>query len=145
MFRSDAYASSMEADRIAEGSLPTWASASITCLDEAAIAKWWRLLSGRSGSRADEKIPNAAPGGRYDLLYRNCSTVVMEAMKVGGMLKHPEAAAISYSLYNSTVSPLDVRDMASALSGELGFWGMQRIQTFSPWKRDAWSYLRAEF
>jgi hypothetical protein len=42
---------------------------SIDFLDEVAIAQWWRGASGT---------------GDYSILFRNCSTIVMEALRRGG-------------------------------------------------------------
>lgn len=138
MLGSRAVASSMRQDKSSEKRIPSWASAPISCLDEEAIAGWWKKLSGRSGQPLDEKTPKLS-NGRYNVLTTSCAGVVFEALVVGGLHKNPLAGALASQL-GTVISPDDLKDIADALSGQFG--------TLSAFKyviptdvRNAWKYL----
>lgn len=117
MFGSYAYVNSMKRDKAAEGRVPSWASAPITNLDEAAMKLWWTKFSGCPiGKERGEFQTNS----RYNVLTTSCSGVVFNAMVAGGLHKNFLASSIASSCGN-IVSPPDIKDIASALSGELGF------------------------
>lgn len=130
-----AWAQTFKRDIAMEGRMPTWASEPITCLDDEAMRRWWTKVSGRFDAVANTKQGGqyTQPGaGSYSLMFRNCAHLIVEGLKAGGMMKHAEAAAIAAPLEFKTVTPTDVRDMAIALSGELGLWDQARLQMFPP-------------
>lgn len=118
MFGSYAYVNNMKGDKASEGRPPSWASAPITCLDEQAIEKWWRLFSGCAPGQEAGAFKTTAT---YNVLTTSCSGVVYRALMEGGARKNWLASSIAQNLGN-VISPIDIKDLASALSGELGFW-----------------------
>lgn len=135
---SRATASSMRRDKVSEKRVPSWASAPISCLDEQAIALWWKKLSGRSGLPLDEKSPNLA-NGRYNVLTTSCAGVVFEALVVGGLHKSALASAVASRL-GKIVAPNDLKDVADALSGHFG--ALHAVKYLVPTDvRNAWKYL----
>lgn len=129
MFGSTAVASSMafdrraEADkRIEENRNPDWASAPIKGLDEGQINRWYRELSPSSPLGPSRHTPLATVG-QYNLWDRQCASTVVQALLVGGLTptRFPLAAAVLAKV--SYITPLDVIDIASAMSGEIGVVG----------------------
>jgi len=114
MFGSYAYVNTMAEDQGAEKRPPSWASAPITCLDEQAISSWWKKFSGNPRNSGGYQSL-----GKYNVLTTSCSGVVYTALLEGGLRRHPMAFAVSANV-GAIVSPADVKDVASALSGELG-------------------------
>ena len=138
MLGSRAIASSMRTDKLNEKRVPSWASAPISCLDEQAISRWWKQLSGRSGQALDEKSPNLS-NGRYNVLTTSCAGVVFEALAVGGLHKSPLASAVASRL-GKIVAPNDLKDVADALSGHFGT--LNAVKYLVPTDvRNAWKYL----
>jgi hypothetical protein len=120
MFGSNALASSMAVDIRSEGNRnPDWASAPIKGLDEGAINKWYQQLSPKSPLGPSRHTPLATVG-QYSLWNKQCASTVVTALLVGGLgpSRYPLAAAILAKV--SYVTPLDVIDIASAMSGEVG-------------------------
>lgn len=141
MLGSYAFVNSMRQDKASERRPPSWASAPISCLDEGAIAAWWRLFSGCP--------PNKARGGfqtasTYNVLTTSCSGVVFRALVEGGLRRHWMASSIAADL-GAVISPADIKDLASALSGEMGFWdtaGFMALDSLAPGDvRDVVRYL----
>ena len=138
MLGSRAIASAMRQDKASEKRIPSWASAPIDGLDEAAIAAWWKKLSGRSGLPLDEKTPRFS-NGRYNVLTTSCAGVVFEALVVGGLHKNPMASAVA-SLLGTVIAPNDLKDIADALSGNFGT--LDAVKYVVPTDvRNAWTYL----
>lgn len=123
MLGSYAFVNSMRGDKSSEGRPPTWASAPITCLDEEAIKTWWSKFSGCPPDKLKGEFQTSAT---YNVLTTSCSGVVFRALVAGGLRKHGLASAIAANL-GGVVSPEDVKDVASALSGEMGFWDTARF------------------
>ena len=127
MFGSYAYVNSMKGDKEAEGRPPSWASSPIKNLDEETIKIWWNKFSGcPKGKERGEFHTNS----RYNVLTTSCSGVVFNAMVAGGLHKNFFASAIAASCGN-VISPPDVQKIASALSGELGFWDTTEFLTLN--------------
>ena len=123
MFGSYAYVNSMKGDRASEGRAPSWASAPIKNLDEAAMQLWWTKFSGcPKGKERGEFQTNS----RYNVLTTSCSGVVFNAMVAGGLHKSFLASAIASSC-GGIISPPDVKEIAAALSGEIGFFDTTRF------------------
>lgn len=119
---SRAISSTMKNDRISEGNrIPSWVSAPIDGLDESSMEMWWYKKIGQKYCAPTGKKPSLTPS-RYNVLSTSCSGVVFEALEVGkGFAKFPKAAAIA-TRAGSVITPINVKDIAAAMSGELGFW-----------------------
>jgi hypothetical protein len=123
---ANSVSSSISLDKRLEGGkgnppkIPDYASAPIHGLDEAAIENWWLKVAKRAKveGHAVRQQPNRISGGKYNLFAKNCSDVVLEALLLGGMHK---AFPITMAMTNNIVAtPLYIRDLAEAMSGQTG-------------------------
>ena len=106
-----AMSSSMTEDKQQEGQIPDWASAPIRGLDEAAMSAAWREISGRMpGWRPDRRDVKSATG-EYDFAINNCSDMVLNILKAGGLLTRYPATR---SLAAIVVTPLLIKRIAIA-------------------------------
>lgn len=127
MFGSTAEASSMTADKKMEGHRnPDWASAPIEGLDEAKINQWFQDLSPKSPMGASRHTP-VRTVGTYSLLDKQCSSTVVEALIVGGLSAWKFPLAYTLLFKTTYITPLDVKDIASAMTHEVGFFEAGRL------------------
>lgn len=113
----------MGADRQYEsGKLPDYASAPIACLDEEAISVYWKKV--KVGTRTapyhggEEKSLSRPDADSYEIFGNNCSKIVLNCLIAGGAMKNNRVR----TLYNdeSTITPLDIRQIAEILAEERG-------------------------
>lgn len=107
-------------DMLAEGDgkrlLPDYASAPINGLDEATIVGFWDsykshcVADARKGFKCNEK------GDDYQLLLINCSTIVLNCLKAGGVYKKFPKTVEFTSQWN-VVTPGDIRQLADLITG----------------------------
>ena len=141
MVGSYAFVNTIRDDKASEGRSPSWASAPITCLDEEAIKLWWIKFS---GCPKDKESGGFQTTSNYNVLTTSCSGVVFRALAEGGLHKQWLASTIAQNL-GTVISPPDIKDLASALSGEMGIWDTAQfmaIDAIAPGDvRDAARYL----
>lgn len=145
MFGSKAAASSMRKDKQSEGNrVPDWASAPIQGLKEDKIKLWWRDLSPHSSHQGPSRHGPVVTNGAYDLRDRQCASVVMEALLVGGISASNNPRAFAIMNNSKIMTPLIVKDIVSAVTGELGSWGFIGTQfDYGQILSTSWNYKGA--
>lgn len=123
MMGSVATAMSMRTDKEAEGGRnPDWASGPIPNMDVKKIRLWWNDLSPMSSNDAATRHTPVRAAGHYDLRDRQCASVVMEALLVGGLTAARFPKAYSIMMNSKIMTPMIVKDIAAAMTGEMGIW-----------------------
>jgi hypothetical protein len=108
---------------------PSWASKSISTLDEAAIISWWSKVQHNPFLDYAHKTPiqvsgvaHAISGNTYSILYNQCSTMVVTALLIGAdegcrtqifawLAKNMGSLPFGLRLPNATITPLDVKKL----------------------------------
>jgi hypothetical protein len=120
----------MNGDKKADGQ-PSWASKTISTLDEGAIIAWWSKIQSNPLIDYVNKKPiqvsgaaHASPGAMYSILLNQCAITVVRALMVGAdkdtrvkIMKWLQANMGSTPLliHVPTVTPQDVRELVEAV------------------------------
>jgi hypothetical protein len=127
-------------DKAAEGRAPTYASAPLDQLNEAAVAAWWKEKSayastpGKVGLEANVKDSAAT----YAVFGNNCSAMVIRALLIGGA--HKSDSFCEIVMKNAVITPRVVKDATEGLLGSLSALSMNSSPGFNI-LRDAYAYF----